>query len=552
MRIVVLGSGTLAAATMIGVAVALPWWEWPLLAVAVFILGLGVRDVIQRRHAIIRNYPVIGHLRYLLESIGPELRQYIVTDNDTERPFSRDQRRWVYATAKRENNLFGFGTDNDVLGETGYLVIRHAAFPAPEPSRDSPAGSDLHLVPMAKVLGAARGRPGAFRPESVVNISSMSFGSLSARAVTALNEGAAIAHVLHGTGEGGISPYHDRGGDLVWQLGTAYFGARDADGRFSLERFLEAVERHRVKAVEIKLSQGAKPGLGGMLPGAKVTPEIARIRGIPVGKDCKSPSRHTAFGNVDEMLDFVELLARESGLPVGIKSAVGQMEFWHELAERMATEDRGVDFITVDGGEGGTGAAPLVFADHVSLPFLQGFTSVYRIFAERGIHNDVVWLGSGRLGLPDRAVLAFALGVDGINVAREAMLALGCIQAQKCHTGTCPAGVATQNRWLQRGLDPASKAVRVANYLVGLRAELLRVANAVGVDHPAEITADHLDLVDDHLGSASVTEHFAYKPDWGLPTFDQLEAARTALVGSSTVGSQPSPTITLAPRRNVR
>ncbi len=541
MRIVVLGLATLVLATGIAVTVALPWWEWPLLGLVVFIVVLAVHDVVQRRHAIIRNFPVIGHLRYLLESIGPELRQYIVTDNDAERPFSRDQRRWVYATAKQENNLFGFGTDNDVLAEPGYLVIRHAAFPAPAPPPDSPAGSELHLVPMAKILGEARNRDRAFRPESVVNISSMSYGSLSARAVTALNEGARIAHVLHGTGEGGISPYHDRGGDLIWQLGTAYFGARDADGRFSLERFLTNVERHRVKAVEIKLSQGAKPGLGGMLPGAKVTPEVAEIRGIPVGKDCKSPSRHTAFGNVDEMLDFVELLARESGLPVGIKSAVGQMAFWEELAERMATEDRGVDFITIDGGEGGTGAAPLVFADHVSLPFLQGFTSVYRLFAERGIHNDVVWFGSGRLGLPDRAVLAFALGVDGINVAREAMLALGCIQAQKCHTGTCPAGVATQNRWLERGLDPASKAVRVANYLVGLRAELLRVANAVGVDHPAEITVGHLDLVDDHLGSVSVAEHFAYKPHWGIPTFDQLDAAKAALLGTALEPVPPMP-----------
>ncbi len=541
MRIVVLGLATLVLATGIAVTVALPWWEWPLLGLVVFIVVLAVHDVVQRRHAIIRNFPVIGHLRYLLESVGPELRQYIVTDNDAERPFSRDQRRWVYATAKQENNLFGFGTDNDVLAEPGYLVIRHAAFPAPAPPPDSPAGSELHLVPMAKVLGATRGRPGSFRPDSVVNISSMSYGSLSARAVSALNEGARIAHVLHGTGEGGISPYHDRGGDLIWQLGTAYFGARDADGRFDLDRFLTNVERHRVKAVEIKLSQGAKPGLGGMLPGAKVTPEIAAIRGIPVGKDCKSPSRHTAFGNVDEMLDFVELLARASGLPVGIKSAVGQMAFWHELAERMATEDRGVDFITIDGGEGGTGAAPLVFTDHVSLPFLQGFTSVYRLFAERGIHNDVVWFGSGRLGLPDRAVLAFALGVDGINVAREAMLALGCIQAQKCHTGTCPAGVATQNRWLQRGLDPASKSVRVANYLVGLRAELLRVANAVGVDHPAEITVGHLDLVDDHLGSVPVAEHFAYQPDWGIPTLDQLDAAKAALLGTAPEAVPPMP-----------
>jgi len=523
--------------TVLGVAAALPWWGWVLVVVVAFLVVLAIRDMLQRKHAIIRNYPVIGHLRYLLESIGPELRQYIVTDNDAERPFSRDQRRWVYATSKQENNLFGFGTDNDVLAEPGYLVIRHAPFPAPEPVPDTPAGSELHLLPMAKILGGVRGREQAFRPSSVVNISSMSFGSLSGSAITGLNAGARLARVLHGTGEGGISPYHDQGGDLVWQLGTAYFGARDEEGRFSMEQFLSNVERHRVRAVEIKLSQGAKPGLGGLLPGVKVTEEIAAIRHIPVGEDCKSPSRHTAFGNVDEMLDFVELLARETGLPVGIKSAVGQMGFWRELAARMATEERGVDFITIDGGEGGTGAAPLVFADHVSLPFLQGFTSVYRIFAERGIHNDVVWFGSGRLGLPDRAVLAFALGVDGVNVAREAMLALGCIQAQRCHTGRCPTGVATQSWWRERGLDPALKSVRVRNYLVGFRKELLRVANAVGVAHPAEISVEHLDILDDELGSISVADRFGYKAEWGIPTIAQLDAAHAAMRRTET----PSP-----------
>ncbi|HHC08626.1 MAG TPA: FMN-binding glutamate synthase family protein [Actinobacteria bacterium] len=533
-RVVAPGLAGVAIGVAVGIVATLPWWGWPAVVVVAFVAAVGIRDVVQRRHAIIRNYPVIGHLRYLLESIGPELRQYIVTDNDAERPFSRDQRRWVYATAKGENNLFGFGTDNDVLAEPGYLVIRHAAFPAPEPPPHSPAGSDLHLVPMAKVLGAARNRPGAFRPDSVVNLSSMSYGSLSGSAVRALNAGARLAHALHGTGEGGISPYHLEGGDLVWQLGTAYFGARDHEGRFSLDRFLDKVERYPVRAVEIKLSQGAKPGLGGMLPGAKVTPEIAAIRGIPVGVDCKSPARHTAFTTVPELLDFVELLARESGLPVGIKAAVGQMDFWEELADRMATDEAGVDFITIDGGEGGTGAAPMIFADHVSLPFLQGFAAVYRIFARRGIHNDVVWFGSGRLGLPDRAVLAFALGVDGINVAREAMLALGCIQAQKCHTGHCPVGVATQSRWLERGLDPSLKSVRVANYLVGFRRELLRVANAVGVDHPAEIGVEHLDLLDEAHGSTPVARVFDYKPDWGSPTIEQLAEARRALLGIPT------------------
>jgi glutamate synthase domain-containing protein 2 len=401
--------------------------------------ALAARDLVQRRHAILRNYPVVGHLRFLLESIGPELRQYIVTDNDQERPFSRDQRRWVYTSAKSTDRYFGFGTDNDLERVHNYVIVKHAAFPVAAPEGEPGHPDPSVPLPAAKVLGAARGRAKAFRPSSIANVSAMSFGSLSAAAITALNRGAARAGALHTTGEGGISPYHREGGDLVWQIGTGYFGCRTPDGRFDLERLVDAVaETPAVRAIELKLSQGAKPGMGGMLPGAKVTPEIAAIRGIPVGEDCKSPSGHTAFHDVDSLLDVVEAIAGRAGLPVGIKSAVGEDAFWTTLATRMATTGRGVDFVTVDGGEGGTGAAPLVYADHVALPFKWAMPRVYRAFAEAGIHEDVVFVGSGKLGLPENALVALALGCDMVNVGRTAMFALGCIQAQRCHRVAAP------------------------------------------------------------------------------------------------------------------
>ncbi len=469
------------------------WLLWTVLAA---ILLLALYDQLQSQHAVLRNFPVIGHLRYLLEAFGPELRQYIVTDNDEERPFSRDQRRWIYTSAKRENNYFGFGTDNKIELVRDYMIVRHAMFPLTQ-LREGDEGYDPgYVLPSQKIMGAHRGRRQAFRPSSVINISGMSFGSLSGTAVEALNRGALIAGCLHNTGEGGVARHHGHGGELVWQIGTGYFGCRDAQGGFDLERFLDTVQANPVRAIELKLSQGAKPGLGGVLPGAKVTPEISRIRGIPVGETCISPSRHSAFSNVDSMLDFVELLAEASGLPVGIKSAVGELEFWHDLARRMADEERGVDFITIDGGEGGTGAAPLMFTDHVALPFRLGFSEVKRIFRTSGVDEKILFVGSGKLGLPPAAVLAFAMGCDLINVGREAMLAIGCIQAQRCHTGHCPTGVATQNRWLMRGLDPTQKSARLANYVTTLRKEVLQVAWACGVEHPAHIALDRLELLD--------------------------------------------------------
>src|SRR3954471_11469376 len=313
--------------------------------------GAAARDLLQREHAIVRNYPVIGRLRYVLESVGPELRQYIVTSNDEERPFSRDQRRWVYASSKREINTFGFGTDNDLETAEGIVVFKQSPFPVAPPAKGRPGAAPDYALPPAKVLGAAHGRRHAFRPASLVNISAMSCGSLSRVAVEVLNRGAALAGCLHNTGEGGLAPAHKLGGELIFQVGTGYFGCRDEDGRFSLERLLQRTHEAPIRAIEIKLSQGAKPGLGGLLPACKVTEEIAAIRGVPVHRDCASPSSHSAFGDVDGLIAFVERIAEATGLPVGIKSAVGDLGFWEQLAERMAATGAGPDFVTIDGGE---------------------------------------------------------------------------------------------------------------------------------------------------------------------------------------------------------
>ena len=507
-------------------------WIWIPLGLLVAVIAY---DLVQTKHAILRNFPIIGHFRYLLESVGPELRQYIVTSNDEELPFSRDQRAWIYTSAKRRNTYSGFGTDNDLELQSNYLIIKHLTLGRMDTHHDEEK-DPLYELPAAKLLGGHRGRRNAFRPRSIVNISAMSFGSLSAPAVEALNRGAAICGCLHNTGEGGIADHHLHGGDLVWQIGTGYFGCRTADGQFDRAEFLRKVETHPVRAVEIKLSQGAKPGLGGVLPGAKVTAEISRIRGVPQGETVVSPASHRAFRSVDEMLDFVEDLASAGGVPVGIKSAVGELAMWEELADRMAKEDRGVDFIAIDGGEGGTGAAPFAFADHVALPFKVAFSRVYRIFAERGVHQNVVWIGAGKLGFPERALLAFCLGADMINVGREAMIAIGCVQAQRCHTDHCPTGVATQNRWLVRGLDPTNKSARFANYVVSLRKELTRLSHACGVDHPALLSADHMEILDGAFGSRPLRTVFGYQPGWELPSAEDVSAVRAAMGGAGDHG----------------
>ena len=496
---------------------------WVAAVFALFLFGVALRDVLQRKHTIRHNFPIVGNIRYWLETVGPELRQYWVANDKEELPFNRSERAWIYASAKGENNTFGFGTAEQIYS-VGYPILKNAVFPFPESKARHP-GHDESAIPCLKVMGGHHGRRRPYRPESIVNISAMSFGSLGRRAVSALNRGAKNARCYHNTGEGGVSAYHRAGAELVWQLGTGYFGARDDDGSFSLDLLAEECERTpRIRAIEIKLSQGAKPGKGGILPAKKVTPEIAAARKVPPGVDCISPNAHSEFDTVAELIDFIERIAEHTGLPVGIKAAVGKMDFWLELAEEMDARHEGPDFVTIDGGEGGTGAAPLTFADHVALPFKIGFERVYKIFQERGLSRHIVWIGAGKLGFPDRAMIALAMGCDVIHVAREAMLAIGCIQAQKCHTDRCPTGITTHNRWLQGGLDIDDKAERFARYVRTFRKELLSLAHAMGYEHPVQVSGDDIEFstgsntfttLRDLLGYSRDVEAFTRMEDYG-------------------------------------
>lgn len=467
------------------------WWIFA--AILGLIVLVGIHDILQKRHAVLRIYPIVGHFRYLIESIGPELRQYIIADDKEETPFNRTERSWVYATAKGQNNYFGFGS-TEIQYTTGYPIIKNATLPLNESLAEYIDG-DKSQVPCLKVMGEPRARRRPWRPRSIVNISGMSFGALGRNAISALNKGAKAAGCYHDTGEGGLSPYHLFGADVIWQIGTGYFGARDEYGRFSLDVLAEKVTEHpEVRAIEIKLSQGAKPGKGGVLPAAKVVPEIAKTRHVPEYTACISPNAHTEFSSAREMVGFIEKIAERTGLPVGVKAAIGETKFWEEVALIMASENRGPDFIQIDGGEGGTGAAPLTYADHVALPFKLGFARVYKIFLDAGVAGQVVWIGSGKLGFPDRAAVALAMGCDMIAVAREAMMSVGCIQSRSCHTGHCPSGVATMNEWRQRGLDVDGKSLRAATFIRGFRQELLSLAHTAGHHHPGQFRGSDIDL----------------------------------------------------------
>lgn len=472
---------------------SLPTWAYFFLAVLIFLLIIAIRDISQKKHTIQHNFPIVGHLRYLIETVGPEFRQYIVANNREELPFNRRQRSWIYASSKKENNFQGFGTDQD-MHTAGYNFIKPALLPLTLPE-NHPNKTNPYICPSAKVIGEFHKRKKPYLPKSVVNISGMSYGSLSAPAIESLNKGAAKFGCYHNTGEGGLSNHHKHGADVVVNIGTAYFGMRDHQGNFVLEKLIKLVNDNPcVKMLELKLSQGAKPGKGGVLPASKITKELAEIRDVPMGQDIISPAAHSAFKDIPSMINFIELMADSTGLPVGIKAAVGKLEMWEELADLMVKTGKGPDFITIDGGEGGTGAAPPSFADHVSLPFVYGFTSVYRIFQKRDLTDKITFIASGKLGLPDTAVMAFAMGADIINVAREAMLSIGCIQAQVCHTNRCPTGVATQNKWLQSGIDPALKSERFYSYLKTFTKEILEICHACGYEHPSQFMMDDVDV----------------------------------------------------------
>ncbi len=468
---------------------SISWWVWLLVVLAI----VAIRDILQKKHTIQHNFPILGHLRYWIEMVGPEFRQYIVANNREELPFNRRQRSWVYASSKKENNFQGFGTDQDMYS-AGYVLIKPALLPKRLPKnhifRENP-----YVLPSAKVIGLHNQRKSPYRPKQVVNVSGMSYGSLSAPALESLNKGAAKFGCYHNTGEGGFSPYHQFGADVVLNIGTAYFGIRDDEGNFVMEKLVKLTQENpAIKMLELKLSQGAKPGKGGVLPASKITKEIATIRHIPMGKDVISPAAHSAFSDISTMLQLIEDMAEATGLPVGIKAAVGKLEMWEELTDLMLKTGRGPDFVTIDGGEGGTGAAPPSFADHVSLPWVYGFSSIYKIFKAKGLADRVTFIGSGKLGLPAQAVMAFSMGADIVNVGREAMLSIGCIQAQICHTNRCPSGVATQNKWLQGGLDPALKSERFYNYAKTLTKEVLEIAIACGYEHPSQFTMNDVDV----------------------------------------------------------
>ncbi len=492
--------------TFINLISNISWWLWIIIALVL----VAVRDIFQKKHTISHNFPIVGHFRYILEKIGPELRQYLVANNREELPFNRIERGWIYASAKKENNYEGFGTDRDIYAHQ-HIFINNAMMPY-KVADSHPHATDKSFLPCAKVMGEHSKRKKPFRPGSIINVSAMSFGSLSAKAVESLNKGVKIAGAYHNTGEGGLSPYHSHGGDVVFHFGTGYFGVRAKDGGFSMEKMVKLVEDNPfVRAIEVKLSQGAKPGKGGVLPGAKITPEIAKIRGVEVGKDVLSPPNHKAFSNVPELVDFIEAIAEKTGLPVGIKAAIGKLEQWEELADIMVKTGKGPDFITVDGGEGGTGAAPPSFADHVSLPWVYGFGDLYKLFQSKGLSERIVFIGSGKLGFPAKAAMAFAMGADCINVAREAMMSIGCIQAQVCHTNTCPSGVATQSKWLQNGIDPTLKSERLAQYFSTFRKEFVEITHAAGYEHPCEFKMTDIEVnVDDHNLSKELDSTYGY------------------------------------------
>jgi len=481
------------------------------------LLLMAIYDVFNRKHTIMSNFPLIGRLRYLIEKIGPEMRQYLVAHNREENPFNRVWRSYIYASAKGQNNLTGFGSDAD-FNKNGHFYIKTSAFPTKINKTINVISPDA--LPCSKTIGEKRAFP--YKPGSVVNISAMSYGSLGKRATTANNIGARKSLAYHNTGEGGFSKdYHNNGSDVVFQIGTGYFGCGTSDEHgnrtFAIDKLVKLIKENRcIKMIEIKLSQGAKPGKGGILPGKKVTKEIAEIRGIEVGKDVHSPAHHSAFSNVEEMIDFIELIAMKTGLPVGIKSAIGKLDFWEELAKKMAESKvmensvKGPDFITIDGGEGGTGAAPAAFADNMSLPFDDAFTSVYKIFLTRFIEDEVVWIASGKLGHPTIAAKAFAMGADLINIAREVMISAGCIQAQICHTGNCPAGIATHKWWLEKGLNVQDKGERVGRFINTLKKDIVQVTHAAGYCHPSQFNTDDV-VVNSGDTRKTLEEIYGYK-----------------------------------------
>jgi glutamate synthase domain-containing protein 2 len=449
-----------------------------LLALFVPLSVLGLWDRSQTRHSILRNFPILGHFRFLIEELGPELHQYLVESDTDGRPFDRDTRSLIYQRAKGAADKKPFGTELDVY-ENGYTWLAHSITPRPVP--DDPVAS----------LRVTVGGPQCSQPYSlsVLNISAMSFGALGGQAVRAMNLGARDGGFAHDTGEGGISRYHrEHGGDLIWQIGTGYFGCRDADGMFDPDLFARNATDPQVKMIEIKVSQGAKPGHGGILPGAKVTEEIAEARLVPVGQDVFSPTFHRAFSTPLEMVDFIARLRELSGgKPVGFKLCIGDPREFMAIVKAMIETDTYADFIVVDGGEGGTGAAPLEFSDSLGTPLIEGLMLVQNVLVGAGVRDRLKLGASGKMVTASAIARSMALGADWCNSARAFMMAVGCIQAQRCHTNQCPVGVTTQDPKLQRALVVPDKAERVHRFHRNTVHALAEIIAAMGLDHPSEL-----------------------------------------------------------------
>ncbi len=459
-----------------------PWW-WLLEILFVPLVLLGLYDYFQLRHSILRNYPIAGRLRFLLEGMGPELHQYLV-ENDTDgRPFDRDTRSVIYERAKGVGDKKPFGTEQDVY-DAGYSWMSHSI--APRPMVADPE-NDLRVT----IGGEQCTQPYS---ASVLNISAMSFGALGEAAVRAMNQGAKAGGFAHDTGEGGLSRYHkEAGGDLIWQIGTGYFGCRDANGDFDPEAFRTNATLPQVKMIEIKVSQGAKPGHGGILPAAKVTAEIAEARLVPQGQDVFSPTYHKAFSTPLEMVAFIAQLRELSGgKPVGFKICIGDPREFMAIIKAMIQTGIYADFIVVDGGEGGTGAAPLEFSDSLGAPLNEGLLAVQNTLVGAGIRDRVKIGASGKMVTASAMVRSMALGADWCNSARAFMFAVGCIQSQRCHTNQCPVGVTTQDPKLQRALNVPDKATRVHNYHKNTVHALAEMIAAMGLDHTADLEPYHV------------------------------------------------------------
>ncbi|MCC6465052.1 MAG: FMN-binding glutamate synthase family protein [Planctomycetes bacterium] len=475
----------------------MPWWGWLITFAATWLVVGTIFDLLQTKHAIMRNYPFLGRFRYIFEKLGPPLRQYIVTSDLSERPFTRLHRGWAYQAAKGLSNTQPFGTqiDQDSPG-----VIKFS--PAPFPTPDLHAKDDMQPV----ILGPNRSKP--YAVTHVANVSGMSFGALSKNAVLALSRGVKLAGGYMSSGEGSVSPYHlEGGGDLFYQVGPGKFGCRNEDGTFNDEKFREVAGREQIKAVYVKLAQGAKPGKGGVLPKEKITEEIARIRGIPRDRDCHSPNCHAEFSDTLGLIRFVNRLRGLSGgKPVGFKCVLGGEEFIREVAQYIAQHDDGPDFIVLDGAEGGTGAAPMSLADHMGISLQESLAIADNVLREEGARDKVKLIGSGRIVTGAHAAIALGLGADLVHIARGFMFDLGCIQALQCNTNHCPTGIATQSKWLMRGLDPTDKSRRVCNYLHAVHHDVMMIVRALGLKDPSEIERKHMSMIVEPGRRVALTE----------------------------------------------